>query len=72
VLCDEETFSAASHDIQFDRLVPIPLKGIAVPVEIFRPLGKIGLTRGKSVKVKKTLNHSTQNCALSIAGRNHC
>ena len=51
VLCDEETFSAACHDIQFDRLAPIPLKGIAVPVEIFRPLGKIGLTRGKSVKV---------------------
>ncbi|MGH8801031.1 MAG: adenylate/guanylate cyclase domain-containing protein, partial [Casimicrobiaceae bacterium] len=39
-LCSESVYAAAQHEIDFDALPPIRVKGIADPVPVYRPRGE--------------------------------
>lgn len=38
ILCDQHTFQASQNRVSYEALAPIPVKGKAEPVAIFRPL----------------------------------
>ena len=40
-MCEQVTYDiASSHDVEFERLPPIKVKGMSEPVAIFKPIGK--------------------------------
>lgn len=53
ILCDKVTYeAAASHDMHFETLAPIRVKGMKDLVPIFKPIGRLSGAQLKSVKVR--------------------